>query len=508
MLWPDSPARHASHSLRQTLHWLRRVAGSVLAPAIEAHRDSVCFRANPQVWIDVFADDATVGDTAGVSGTQRAADLLEGRDFDALPEFAEWLDQARATFAAAGVSRGSAPAQPKAPATCPATRAESPTAEVDTVSRLSAAGLRAERLQAFANALYLYDNALDHLGKEAKDLPRRLALMLSREAILDRLGRRAEQRIAAQTCVALARQSTDPAQLGTALLRLASAHSRDDDPAAARTACDLALEGFRRCGDAPGEAEALRERAFIAWRAGELGMALQDSRAALTIHRKLGDLAAEASALHNLAEITRDAGSPNASLVLFEEAIRLHWASGSRQGAVLAHYGMGQALKRIGNSKAATQQFAHAHELAEADGERTMLSRIEHAQALLLLGDGDLAQALRLMRGVVERDRLINYGHALGHDLIDLARVHLARGERFEALAALDEAQVWFDALQDAGSLNRVLALIAAVRTGDSESFEAISDGGDVRSAMPLAEGKAYCIFEYGGPGGTNAGTP
>ncbi|MEZ5652517.1 MAG: tetratricopeptide repeat protein [Burkholderiaceae bacterium] len=490
LLWPDSPPARASHSLRQTLHWMRSVEHGALAPCLEITRDTVRFLPSADIDADVLqilGGQARSNAPGGAS--QPGAELLEGRVFADLPEFEHWLDVRRRQLGVA-IEALHAPARP------PAAAAELSDREARSVDALRTAARRAEGVQGFANALLLYERALAVVGDRDAVREQRLNLMLARESMLDRLGQRREQAMAAAQCLALAERLGDPSLLATAWLRVAGTRAHRGDINGALQACSQALTGLRGLGDKPGEAEALRERAWLHWRAGAHAAALEDAREALALCRRIGDTGGEGSALHNLAEITRDAGSPLAALGLFEAAHDLHWSTGNRQGMVLARFGTGHAWQMLGDATQAERRFLQAHEIALQDGEQTMIARAEHALAMLYVDTGELERAHEHLLRVISRDRSINYAQALGHDLVDLARLHVMRDELIEARAALSEAAVWFDGVEDDASGALVAAMIAALHAGRPGDVVAATTRDFVRTAMPLAEGKVYCMFE------------
>ena len=125
-----------------------------------------------------------------------------------------------------------------------------------------------------------------------------------------------------------------------------------------------------------------------------------------------------------------------------------------------------------------------------------MQSRALHALAVHSRARDDLAAALRLMQRAIEIDRTINYAHALGHDLVELAAIHLLRGERAEARASLQEALVWFAFTEDHAALAAANQHLADLEAGLEPALVAAGAPGWVKSHLPLAEGKVYCEFE------------
>ena len=124
-----------------------------------------------------------------------------------------------------------------------------------------------------------------------------------------------------------------------------------------------------------------------------------------------------------------------------------------------------------------------------------MQSRALHALAMQCAETSDLEAGLRLMQRAVEIDRAIGYAHALGHDLVDLAHLHLRGDERLEARAALQEAMVWFGYTEDREAQASARAQLRELDSGVTPST-AVTSRQWVKSHLPLGEGKVYCEFE------------
>ncbi len=478
----DVPAAQA-HALRlRALDPAGEVASRHLMRALAARHDAGALQAEWVRLCDTLHREFGAAPTPATRSLYRTLlDALAGTGVDAhaRPDRAavsagtiDAAPPARAAGAALG-RRGSAAAEP-----------------------LLRAARAAERLQAYGPALDLVERALSALRDGGPSVAAaRCDALLTREGLLDRLGRRGEQLDTIDALLAAADEAGDAARRAAALLRRANACAYLDMHDAAREAACAALDTFRALGDRPGEAEALRELGFAAWRAGRPAEALGHARAALALHRSLEDVAGEASALHNLAELTRELGSPRAALAGYEQALALHWSAGSRIGEIVTRFGSAHARLQMGDAAGAAGDYEAALALAERCGERTMQSRALQALAARRMADGDTAAALQAMRRAIDADRGINYAHALGHDLVQLAWIHLRRGERAEARAALNEALVWFEYTEDAAGGTAVLAAVAELDAGRDPAARELP-GERVVSHLPLAEGKVYCVFE------------
>lgn len=305
------------------------------------------------------------------------------------------------------------------------------------------AGQAAERVFAFNQAADLYGRALRVMARNhAPPTPRRIDLLLRQEAMLERLGRRADQVAVIDEAMAIAQRLDDVARMALVGLRRAGVMAYQGRHADARAAAQCALGLFRDMRDTPGEAEALRELGFVHWHAENHAEALSRTREALDLHRRIGDVTGEATALHNLAEIHRSLGSPRQAGQWFEQAIRLHWVSRNPVGEILSLFGWAQALRQMGDLSGANDKLQAALELSAGSGERVMHSRVLHALSMQHAAQGAPQAAFDFIHRAIAVDRAIGYSHALGHDLVDLANLHLAQRELAQARVALREAQM------------------------------------------------------------------
>ena len=401
----------------------------------------------------------------------------------------------RALRPRSAASRLSEPVVPSRDATC---RPDAMTPErLSDIESIVRAGQAAERVDAFSQAADLYDRALKLMAhSEAAPRQRRVDVLLLHEAVLERLGRRADQERTIAEALCLAEALGDGGLVATVLLRRAGASAYLGRHAEACRAAERALRLYREMGDLPGEAEALRELGFVHWRAEDYGAALHHARDALALHRQMGDLAGEATALHNLAEIHRELGSPRQALPWYEQALQLHWAARNPAGEILSLFGWAHALRLTGDLHGSAEKYASALKLSELNGERVMHSRTLHALAMQHATQGGLDAALAHMRRAVEVDRAIGYAHALGHDLVDLSHIHGLRGEIAQARVALQEALVWFGFTEDSEALASTrTALIELDLNGGTPPLRGALRR-SVRSHLPLTEGKVYCVFE------------
>ena len=369
--------------------------------------------------------------------------------------------------------------------------------DVEAVSYLTQAARQAEELFAYHHATDLYNRALTlHRAHLADDLTGHFDLLLAREAVLDRQGRRSEQADDVAALLELGEALGDTRRLAEAGVRQAGFFTYTRQYAEARRAGERALDLYRRAGDRAGEARALRELGFLHWSAEDYGTALTYGRDTLQLHRRLGDVGGEATALHNLAEIHRSLGSPRQALTQYASALNLHWANQDRRCQGLTLYGMAHALRQLGDLDGASTRYEQALAHCEAAGDRLMTSRVHHALAGLHWQVGALDHALDHMRQALVISREIGYGPGIAHGLLALSDIQAQLDKADVAGEYLEEALTWLRLTEDQDGLTQAQARLRALKTGSPEAMDSPVAKGWVRSHVALAEGKVYCEFE------------
>jgi len=368
----------------------------------------------------------------------------------------------------------------------------------EAVIYLAEAAQQAGELYAYPHATELYSRALNFLGKQRPtDMEGRFDLLLGREAMLDRQGRRAEQADDVAELVRLAEAMGDTDRLAVAYVREAGFMgytSRYDD---AHRAGERALALYRAADDKAGEAQALRELGFLHWSAEDYGAALTYVRDALELHRRRGEVEGEATALHNLAEIHRSLGSPRQAVTQYEAALNLYWARQDRRRQALALYGMAHALRQLGDLEGAFSRYQQALTHCEVAGDRLMASRIHHALAGVHWERGASEQALDQMERAVDISREIGYGPGIAHGLVTLSDLQAQGGHLDVARQHLVEAITWLNLTEDKPGRAQAQARLRALEQGtfvETTLFSA--QMGWVKGHVALAEGKVYCTFE------------
>ena len=369
--------------------------------------------------------------------------------------------------------------------------------DAQAVVYLAQAARQAEGLFAFAHAVELYSRALTFHRLYLADEPAcHFDVLLAREAVLDRQGRRAEQADDVAALVGLAERLGDADRQASAYLRQVGFFACTGRLKEARQAGEWALALVRQRGDKAGEAQALRELGFVHWSTGDYGTALAYNRDALQLHRQLGDVSGEATALHNLAEIYRGLGSPRQALSQYEQALNLYWARQDRRRQGLTLYGMAHALHQMEHTDEALVRYQQALDLFQAAGDRLMTSRVYHTLAGLEWENGALDEALDHMHQALSISQEIGYGSGIAHDLIALSYLYVQRDEAATAREYLQEAITWLGLIEDQAGLSEAQARLQALKEGTLEALDPPAEMGWVKDHVALAEGKVYCEFE------------
>jgi tetratricopeptide (TPR) repeat protein len=360
------------------------------------------------------------------------------------------------------------------------------------IGYLTQAAQAAADLFAYQHAAHLLSRALALHGMHRADQPAgRFDLLLAREAVLNRQGRRSEQVEDVAALLELAEALGDASRLALACVRQAGLLTYTRQYADARRAGEQALVLYREAGDPAGEAQALRELGFLHWSAGDYGSALAYGQAALQLHRRMTDVEGEATALHNLAEITRSLGSPRQALAQYAGALQLHWARQDRRRQGLTLYGMAHAWRQLG---VFDQALAHC----QAAGDWLMASRAHHALAGLHWEAGADAPALEHLGRALDISREIGYGPGIAHGLLALGHVEARDGRLDAARQHLREAMTWLRLMEDHARLAQAERMLHGLEQGTppDRPGELPAALGWVKTHVALAEGKVYCEFE------------
>jgi DNA-binding SARP family transcriptional activator len=366
------------------------------------------------------------------------------------------------------------------------------------ITYLKEAAEQATARYRYRHAMALTTRALAALDRfQPGDAATRFDLLIAREALLSRLGRRADQADDVAAIRRLAEHLQDTARIAQANVREANWRSITGDHEGARTAGERALALYRADGDQEGEAQALRELGFTSWTSGDYGSALTYVRDALALHRRLGNVEGEATALHNLAEIHRTLGSPQQALSQYQNALNLYWARQDQRRQGLTRYGMAHALRQLGDLASAAIHYHRALEHFEAAGDRLMMSRAHHALAGLHRQEEKIPAAQEHLQQALAITRSIGYGLGIAYGLVALSDLQAQQGELAAARTHLHEAITWLQLIEDVPGLEDARTRLQALERDEVPKVKNLKlPGGWVKSHITLAEGKVYCAFE------------
>jgi tetratricopeptide (TPR) repeat protein len=160
--------------------------------------------------------------------------------------------------------------------------------------------------------------------------------------------------------------------------------------------------------DAEGRAEVAHYEGRIAWRSGDLRLALRRTRDAERAHARLGSTRLLLSARQGIALLLTDLGRPREATEIYREVL-------DTAGATLGPCSRADYLEALGYSEA---------QLADAEP-----------------GSGAGLDPLVPLRNAIDLFRTCNKPNSLANALHDVAHVELARGQLDAARASLDEAR-------------------------------------------------------------------
>ena len=248
-----------------------------------------------------------------------------------------------------------------------------------------------------------------------------------------------------------------------ALLRL------DGPWADAITRHAIAVQAARRVRDRPGEADALKNLAWIRNLIGDYPGAFEALAEALGVYRSLGDRPGQASALINLGHGRRLTGNfPGASEAL-AEALGIYGSLGDRPGQASALSNLGVVRRQTGDYPGASEALEQALSTYCDLGDRLGQTRALSDLGVVRLGISDyqgasaaLEEALSISRDLGDR---LGQGNALNF----LGAVRRQSGDFAGASAALEEALRIYRDLGDQRGQGNALSTLGNIRrlTGD-----------------------------------------
>ena len=212
-----------------------------------------------------------------------------------------------------------------------------------------------------------------------------------------------------QIALASAVRSGEPAQAAFAHLNVGLAFaelSPDDSIRHLR----LALDGYRRLGQAKGQAHTHNALARVLGSQGDPRKALCQTEQAVALFGRAGDHAAQARALNNLGWYHTQLGENDRALARCQEALRLHRGIGDRYGEANTLDSLGLTYHHLGDHERAVREYR-----AALDAWREVGDRYNEAATLGRLGDtyrsiGEAGEARKVWERAL--NMLTDLGHA------------------------------------------------------------------------------------------------
>ncbi|MBL7253533.1 AfsR/SARP family transcriptional regulator [Paractinoplanes lichenicola] len=221
-----------------------------------------------------------------------------------------------------------------------------------------------------------------------------------------------------QVALAAATRASDPARAASAQLNLGLAHAELAPDDAIRH-LRLALDGYRRIGQAKGQAHAHNALARVLGSQGDPRAALHQTEQAVELFGREGNHGGQARALNNLGWYHTQLGENDRALARCQEALQLHRRIGDRYGEANTLDSLGLTFHHLGEHDRAVEEYRAALEAWLEVGDR-----YNEAGTLGRLGDtylelGQAGEARRVW------ERALTILTDLGHTDADQIRHHL-----------------------------------------------------------------------------------
>jgi len=339
------------------------------------------------------------------------------------------------------------------------------------------------------------------LDAQIESLPVRARLYLQSAEALVRLARLSESREQAQRGLEFADASGDLSLSAQALNLLGRVAYREGDLGRARDCYEQALALYRRVGDEASIAHLRNNLGLIHKNLCEWQAAASHLRAALQIHRRHGHVPESAIPLMNLGIVYQKSGDWQRALEFYVQAEEVYQQFSNEIRLAQVGIGIGNvarlerrfdvaetalrgALARAREQSALREQVLALEFLGELDFDRgrpeTALAAYREALALAeaVSPEGDLvaeierrrAEALGALGRLDEADRACDRARILARridDRLEYAITHrvagelaLARGQRLEAIRALNQAATLLGDCRERLELGRTFLLL------------------------------------------------
>ena len=289
------------------------------------------------------------------------------------------------------------------------------------------------------------------------------------------LSNSARAKTTAEARLAEARQRGDAVTEAYALLILCHAARRQNDTAAAvrhsREAVDLA----ERSGD-----DLLRFNAYYGYAlsfrsTGDYATAIDYLLRALVLANAGLSPRALASANGALGSCYETLGDLPRALAYKQRALDLAEKIGDQPAIGTYVHNLASLEETMGNLAAARTGFTRALELAKVRGNRTEIADEQEELAILDLMEGRPAQALAALQPILAQRRTLRGRIKLTHTLGCIAECLLKLDRKSEALAAIEEARGYADAIESHGVRAATYRRLAAVHEARGDFAAALA---------------------------------
>ena len=328
---------------------------------------------------------------------------------------------------------------------------------------------------AYRRALRWLTKGMDVLPPRSRRL--RARMLVTRSAVLSRLGRYREAARYGEEGVALARLDGDPALQAYALTLQANALAGLGFLERAMACDSESVALYEQAGDLSGLALSHLNLASSYFLIGDLRAALEHEEVSLALYSRIGNISGVASQHHNVAGVLLQMGEVEAALEHLEEALSLRDQPGvGPQVAGFALLLLSKALIWSGDLGGAERALVECLDI---------LMRIEAHDDLLFAGviEGEL----RLAQGDLEQaeiacERVLSEARALDAELNEaqalcmLGRVRLAQGDPEAAIPGLEACAALAERIGAEYERAQALAVLAEARAACGEAGDACED--------------------------------
>ncbi len=225
---------------------------------------------------------------------------------------------------------------------------------------------------------------------------------------------------------------------------LAIIHDSRNQPGAARSEYEQALEIYRRIGDEKGRAQTYYNLMRMLWHVGDRDGAIEASRQSLRIRQDIGDLAGEGKVLVWSAVFALDESADDETLEQFRKALNVNEMVGAKSQHIFALKSYSEALRLRGELAAAKFACDQARDEAKVISDRSLYMIADWQCAQIARDKGDLEGALKGFTRALAVAREINDDKNESAIENDLADIDMRQGKYAEArerlLRAIDKS--------------------------------------------------------------------